>query len=371
MMVKHCSKFALGALGLFLVAAAPSANAAEALQFTVDPSWPKMLPNNWVMGQIGGMTVDAQDNIWVIQRPRSLTDDEKGAVLSPPRSKCCAPAPSVIQFDKAGNVLKSWSGLGGEGFDWPEQEHALRLDGKGNIFLAGNGAKDQMLLKFTTDGKFVKQLGKLGEPMGSKDTNSVGRVADIFYDAPSNELYLADGYGNHRVMVIDADTFAFKRMWGAYGKPPADVKPTPPLYNPDAPNFANPVHCVKIANDGLVYVCDRSNNRIQVFQKDGTFVKQFVYDKDTRGSGSTWDLQLWPDRNNTYLIVADGTSNFIRIIRREDGQVVNTFGTGGRQAGQFHWVHALAIDSQGNLYAGEVDSGKRVQKFVPNMRPQR
>jgi len=169
------------------------------------------------------------------------------------------------------------------------------------------------------------------------------------------------------VMVIDADTFAFKRMWGAYGKPPSDD--SIPMYNPASPQFANPVHCVKIANDGLVYVCDRSNNRIQVFQKNGTFVKEFVYDKDTRQSGSTWDLALWPDKNNTYLVVADGTNNMIRVIRRSDGTVLSTFGTGGRQAGQFHWVHVMGIDSKGNLYTGEVDTGKRIQKFTSNMTP--
>ena len=354
------------ALAVFAaISVAPPAS-AEGPAFKVDPFWPKALPNNWIMGQVGGMTVDAQDHIWINQRPRSLTKDEAGAAQNPPQSKCCAPAPSIMEFDGNGNFLKGWGGPG-EGYDWPEQEHALRLDGKGNIFFGGNGAKDQMLLKFTTEGKFVKQLGKLGMPMGSKDTNSVGRVADIFYDAPTNELYLADGYGNHRVMVIDADTFAFKRMWGAYGKAPSDENL--PMYTPASQQFANPVHCVKIASDGLVYVCDRSNNRIQVFQKNGTFVKEFVFDKDTRQSGSTWDLVFWPDKNNTYMMIADGTNNLVRVLRRSDGQVLNTFGTGGRQAGQFHWVHVMAVDSHGNLYTGEVDTGKRIQKFTPNMTP--
>ena len=382
-MLKH-TRFVLGALaGLCVFAVSPPLNAAESLQFTVDPMWPKTLPNNWILGEIGGMATDAQDNVWVLQRPRSLTEDEKGAALTPPRSQCCMPAPSVIQFDGAGNVKTAWGGPG-QGYQWPEREHALRLDNKGNVYLSGNGPKDQMMVKFTTDGKFVKQFGRLVDPLGSKDTTAVGRPADIFYDQASNELFIADGYGNHRVLVIDAESFAFKRMWGAYGKAPEDPMPrvepapgtatnfaTPNAYNPDMAQFGNPVHCVKIANDGLVYVCDRSNNRIQVFQKNGTYVKQFVYDRETKGAGSTWDMVMWPDRNNTYLIVADGSNNFVRIIRRDDGTVVNKFGTGGRQAGQFHWVHALAIDSQGNLYAGEVDTGKRIQKFVPNMKPAR
>jgi hypothetical protein len=340
--------------------------AAEGPEFKVDPFWPKALPNNWILGQVGGMTVDAQDRIWINQRPRSLTKDEAGAAQNPPQSKCCVPAPPVMEFDAAGNFMKGWGGPG-EGYDWPEQEHALRFDNKGNVYLAGNGARDQMLLKFTAEGKFVKQLGKLSMPLGSKDTNSVGRVADVFFDAGANELYLADGYGNHRVMVVDADTLGFKRMWGAYGKPPADENL--PMYNPAAQQFANPVHCVKIASDGLVYVCDRSNNRIQVFQKNGTFVKEFVYDKDTKQSGSTWDLAFWPDRNNSYMIIADGTNNLIRVARRSDGQLLSSFGTGGRQAGNFHWVHVMGVDSHGNLYTGEVDTGKRIQKFVPNMTP--
>ena len=170
------------------------------------------------------MAIDAQDNVWVLQRPRSLTEDEKGAALNPPRSKCCMPAPSVIQFDAAGNVKTAWGGPG-QGYQWPEREHALRLDNKGNVYLSGNGPKDQMLVKFTTDGKFVKQFGTPRRSARQQGHNSVGRPADIFYDQASNELYIADGYGNHRVLVIDADTFAFKRMWGAYGKAPEDPMP--------------------------------------------------------------------------------------------------------------------------------------------------
>jgi DNA-binding beta-propeller fold protein YncE len=382
-MTKHRKKFVLGALGLFLFAAIPSANAAEALQFTVDPAWPKTLPNKWILGEIGGMATDAQNNVWVLQRPRSLTEDEKGAALNPPRSQCCMPAPSVIQFDSAGNVKSAWGGPG-QGYQWPEREHALRLDNKGNVYLSGNGPKDQMLVKFTTDGKFVKQFGRLVDPLGSKDTTAVGRPADIFYDQAGNELYIADGYGNHRVLVIDAETFAFKRMWGAYGKAPEDpmprVEPAPGTstnfatanaYNPEMQHFGNPVHCVKIANDGLVYVCDRTNNRIQVFQKNGTFVKQLVIRPETRGTGSSYDLAFWPDRNQTYMIIADGADNEAVIVRRDDGKEVGFFGHYGRQAGQFHNIHQVVVDSKGNVYTGEVDTGMRIQKFVPNAPPAR
>jgi hypothetical protein len=342
---------------------------AQSPAFRVDPYWPKPLPNNWILGQVGGMTVDAQDNIWVFQRPRSLTDDEKGATLNPPRSKCCAPAPSVLVFDQAGNVVKSWGGPAGgqgdnQGYDWPLQEHAILVDNKGFVWLSGNGDGDNMVLKFTTDGKFVKQLGKRGPLTSSTDLTQFGRVADLKLDPKANEIYAADGYGNHRVAVLDADTGDIKRIWGAYGKPPTDD--ALPNYTPDSPQFANPVHCIALSKDGLVYVCDRTNNRVQVFQRDGTFVRQYVFNPDTKGSGSTWNLAFSPlDKKQKYVVLLDGTNNLMESVRVADGAVVGTFGGPGRNAGQFHWVHAGAFDSKGNFYTGEVDTGKRLQKWVP------
>jgi hypothetical protein len=342
---------------------------AQSPAFRVDPYWPKPLPNNWIIGQVGGMAVDAQDNIWVFQRPRSLTDDEKGAALNPPRSKCCVPAPSVLVFDQAGNVVKSWGGPQGtnqdnQGYDWPAQEHAILVDGKGYVWLSGNGDTDNMILKFTTDGKFVKQLGKRGPLTSSTDLTQFGRVADLKIDPKANEIYAADGYANHRVAVLDADTGEIKRIWGAYGKPPTDEKL--PAYTPDSPQFANPVHCIGLAKDGLVYVCDRANNRVQVFQKDGTFVKQYVFSPDTKGAGSAWSLSFSPlDKRQKYFVLLDGSNNVMESVRVADGAVVGTFGGSGRNAGQFHWVHAGAFDSRGNFYTGEVDTGKRLQKWAP------
>jgi NHL repeat len=338
---------------------------AQSPAFRVDPYWPKPLPNNWILGQVGGMAIDAQDNIWVFQRPRSLTDDEKGATLNPPRSKCCVPAPSVLVFDQAGNVVKSWGGPGdNQGYDWPLQEHAILVDNKGFVWLSGNGDGDNMVLKFTTDGKFVKQLGKRGPLTSSTDLTQFGRVADLKLDAKANEIYAADGYGNHRVAVLDADTGEIKRIWGAYGKPPTDN--ALPNYSPDSPQFANPVHCIGLSKDGLVYVCDRTNNRVQVFQKDGTFVRQYVFNPDTKGSGSAWSLSFSPlDKKQKYFVLLDGTDNVMESVRVADGAVVGTFGGPGRNAGQFHWVHAGAFDSKGNFYTGEVDTGKRLQKWAP------
>lgn len=337
--------------------------AEEWPKFQVDPSWPKTLPNNWIMGQASGVAVDAQDHIWVIQRPRTLTDDEKAASFNPPRAKCCKPAPPVMEFDQEGNLLRAWGGPG-QGYDWFENEHGINIDYKGFVWLGGNGNNDGQVLKFTQDGKFVLQIGKPGSKLDSNDTSKLGRPADTEVDPVTNEVYIADGYGNHRVIVFDADTGAYKRHWGAYGKPPSDAKEPP--YNPAGPapqQFANPVHCVKIAKDGLVYICDRSNDRIQVFRKDGTFVKEFFIAKETPGQGSVWDLDLWPDAKQTFLMNADGVNNEVRTLVRETGEVVGTFGRNGRNAGEFHWVHNLAVDSKGNVYTTEVDTGKRAQKF--------
>jgi DNA-binding beta-propeller fold protein YncE len=332
-------------------------------KFQVDASWPKTLPNNWIMGQAAGVAVDAQDHVWVIQRPRSLTDDEKAATFNPPRTKCCVPAPPVLEFDQDGKLLRAWGGPG-QGYDWFENEHGINIDHKGFVWVGGNGNNDGHVLKFTQDGKFVMQIGKPGPQTGSADTTRLGRPADTEVDPATNEIYIADGYGNHRVIVFDADTGAYKRHWGAYGKPPSDDKL--PAYNPANPpsqQFANPVHCVKIAKDGLVYVCDRSNDRIQVFRKDGTFVKEFFVAKETRQQGSVWDLDLWPDAKQTFLMNADGANNEVRTLVRDTGDVVGTFGRNGRNAGEFHWIHNLAVDSKGNIYTTEVDTGKRAQKF--------
>jgi DNA-binding beta-propeller fold protein YncE len=358
-------RLTLAAMSALVLAAAVLPACAEGPAFKVDPFWPKPLPHNWIMGQVGGMAIDAQDNIWVFQRPRSLTPDEKGAALNPPRSKCCVSAPSVMVFNQAGDVVKAWGGPGeNQGYDWPLQEHAILVDNKGFVWLSGNGKGDSMVLKFTNDGKFVKQFGRRGPLTSSTDLSQFGLVASLELDAGANEIYAADGYGNHRVAVLDPDTGAIKRIWGAYGKPPTDQNL--PQYNPDSPQFANPVHCIALAKDGLVLVCDRSNNRVQVFRKDGTFVRQYAFDPATHGSGSTWDLLFSPlDKEQKYFVIIDGTNNVIETVRRSDGAVVGTFGHAGRNAGEFHWVHVGAFDSRGNLFTGEVDTGKRLQKWVP------
>ncbi|MDR6660606.1 DNA-binding beta-propeller fold protein YncE [Tardiphaga robiniae] len=343
--------------------APPSSRAADIPRFEVDASWPKPLPNNWILGQVGGITTDKDGHVWVIHRPRSLTDDEKGAALNPPRSKCCVSAPPVLEFDAAGNLLRSWGGPG-EGYEWVGREHGIEVSDDGFVWVGGNLDNDNAILKFTTDGKFVMQIGKIAPSKGSNDTTQLGKPAETAIDKDANEIYVADGYGNRRVIVFDATTGAYKRHWGAYGNKPNDDKQA--AYDPNAPvaqQFGNPVHCVKLANDALVYVCDRINNRVQVFKKDGSFVKEWFYEKATLGNGAVWDLAVWPDPKQTWLLTADGENNEIRVINRDDGKVVGTFGRNGRQAGQFHWIHAMAVDAKGNVYTAEVDTGKRIQKF--------
>ena len=337
----------LSIVGAVVVAAA-AAQAADAPRYAVDATWPKRLPNNWIMGQVGGLAVDARDHVWVNQRPKSLTSDEKGATLTPPESKCCAPAPPVMEFDPEGNLVQAWGGPGA-GYEWPEVEHGIFVDTKGFVWVAGNGPKDGMILKFTRDGKFVKQIGSRGD-FNSNDVSRLGRPADLWVEEADNEVYVADGYGNHRVIVFDSESGAYKRHWGAYGKPPSDDKV--PAYDPKAPpspHFANPVHCVQIAPDGLVYVCDRTNNRIQIFRKNGTYVTEWFYEKATLRAGSTWDLAMSPDATRSLLFTADGTNSEIRILDRKSGEVLGVFGHNGRNAGEFHWVHQLAVDSKWNV----------------------
>jgi len=354
---------------LFAIALAVALGAGASAQavphFTVDAAWPKPLPNNWIIGQIGGIYVDNRDHIWVFQRPGSLTADERGATLTPPRSTCCVPAPPVIEFDQAGNVVQAWGGPHA-GYDWPKSEHGIFVDTQGYVWLAGSAKGDGSILKFKRDGTFVMQIGHPG-PIDSSDTTHLGQPADVWEDEPAHELYVADGYGNHRVIVFDTETGAFKRMWGAYGKPPRDDGP--PVYDPKAPisqSFGNPVHCVRIAKDNLVYVCDRTNDRVQIFHKDGTFVREFREMTDTLGNGSVWSVNFWPKAEQTYLLIADGENNEVRIVRRDTEQIVGRFGRSGRNAGDFHWVHVMAVDSHGDVFTGEVDNARRVQRFTPN-----
>jgi NHL repeat len=414
--------------------------------FVVDPGWPKPLPNNWIIGDIGGLFVDGHDNIWVYHRPRALDSTDSGAlgqggkddkgnpisVLGHPRpfgrlSACCIPAPSVLEFDKAGNLLQAWGGPGDPGFlekrcreqdgcFWPSREHGIYVDHNDFVYVAGNGqaqnfhgqfpwapnfGNDSQVLKFKTDGTFIYQIGKAGaKGPNSNDTN--GGIngtpqpflpADMTVDPKTNYLYIADGYGNRRVLIVDAATGKYIGHFGAYGENPVKGE-TATAANPGEsvgpwaadfrrgemkPKFfRSPLHCVKVSNDGLLYACDRGNNRVQVFKAaevgkpcenpDGDvgkcgFVGEIHVAPQT-ASGTSGTLNFSTDSKQSCVYVADLTNDTVYEINRENLHELDRFGTGGRQIGQFHWPHVVSVDSEGNVYTGEVDSAGRVQKFL-------
>ncbi len=352
------------ALALPGQAQAPAPPSVTAPVYQVDPFWPKTLPNNWRIGQAAGVAVDSRDHVWVIHRPRTLTEDERGATTTPPRSECCVPAPAVIEFDPDGNVVQAWGGPGHHP-SWPANEHGIYVDAQDNVWIGGNGANDHVLLKFARDGRFLLQIGVTGQTAGSNDQTRLGRPADVEVDTASNEAFVADGYLNRRVIVFNATTGAYLRHWGAYGRLPPGDGPLPAYRPGQAPSdrFANPVHCVRLARDGLVYVCDRSNDRIQVFRRDGSYVREIIIAPNTLGSGSVWDIDFLPDAAQSVMLTADGSNNTVWLLARQAGEIIGRFGRAGRNAGEFHWVHNMAVDSRGNVFTTEVDTGKRAQRF--------
>jgi DNA-binding beta-propeller fold protein YncE len=348
--------------------------------FKVDPLWPKPLPNHWVLGSVTGVAVDAQDHIRIIHRGAdSLGNNEKGAILNPPTG-CCVPAPQVLEFDQSGALVSHWGGPG-EGYDWPQSTGGITVDHKGAVWIAaagppapaagGRGAaqatpprpQDAHVLKFSRTGRFLLQIGRAGKVEGSDSKTGLNQPAGARVDPATNEVYVADT-GNRRIVVFDADSGAYKRHWGAYGEKPDDTSLGP--YDPNAPPAKQfrAVSCAAIAKDGLVYVCDRQNDRIQVFRKDGKFVKEAFVSKTTLGDGSVWDIAFSRDSQQRFLYVADGHDKKVFILRRDTLEIVSSFGDGGRMPGQFYGVGSIAVDSKGNVYTGETYEGKRVQKFV-------
>ena len=336
-------------------------------RFEVDPQWPKPLPNHWVLGNVIGVGVDERDHIFIVHRNDTFDSTaEIGAVANPKLSECCVPAPPVIEFDPAGNVVAAWGGPPADkAYVWPSSNHGVAIDNKGNVWIGGNGAGDSHILKFTHDGHFLMQIGIPGQPTASNDTTHFGRVAKVTFDVPASEAFVADGYGNHRVAVIDMITGRIKRYWGAYGNVPSDTNYGP--YNPDVPlipQFRTPVHCAEPSKDGLVYVCDRPNDRIQVFQKNGKFVKEKIIKPQTKGDGSVWDIAFSRDPAQKYIYLADGKNEKVYIMDRQSLEILSEFGDGGRQPGQWFAVHSIATDSKGNIFTTETYEGKRIQKFV-------
>ncbi len=332
--------------------------------FLVDPYWPKPLPNQWILGRTIGVDVDARDHVFIVHRDQ---DEMFGGIteigLKLGVSECCTPAPPILEFDPAGNLVNAWGGPG-EGFTWPASNHGIEVAPNGNVWIGGNGGGDSHVLVFTGDGKFVAQYGEPGNAPDSNSTTHFSQVAELEIVAADNEVYLADGYGNKRIAVIDLNTGAFKRYWGAYGNKPTDERQTYTPGEPLAQQFRGPVHCATPSNDGLIYVCDRGTDRIQVFRKDGTFVNEVQVAPATLAQGSTWDIDFSKDPEQKYLYLADGQNFKVYILDRKSMEVLTSFGHGGRGPGQWYAPHSLATDSMGNIFTTETYEGKRVQKFV-------
>jgi hypothetical protein len=353
--------------------AVAAANDVMAPHFQVDPFWPKPLPNHWVQGRTIGVDVDDRDHIFVVHRDQESMFSLRTEIgLYAGVAECCTPAPPILEFDIEGNLVNAWGGAQeGAPYVWPASNHGIEVAPNGDVWIGGNGGGDSHVLVFTRDGEYIRTVGVPGNDRDSNSTTHFSQVAEIAIDEEAGEAYLADGYRNRRVAVVDVATGAFKRYWGAYGNRPdddADVTYTPG--EPGPSQFRGPVHCAEPSLDGLVYVCDRGADRIQVFRKDGTYVREVIISPATLSQGSTWDIAFSPDDEQEFIYLADGQNFKIYIIDRESMEVLYTFGDGGRQPGLFYAPHSIATDSEGNIYTTETYEGKRVQKFLfQGMRP--
>jgi DNA-binding beta-propeller fold protein YncE len=360
--------------------------------FEPDTAWPQKLPYNWIMGHVPSVAVDSRDHVFVLSRPNTLAPEDRA------RS-----APPVVEYDAAGKFVNAWGGQGIPGFDWPDSEHGIAIDYKNNVWIGGSAPvapslrtlNDDMIIKFTRDGKFLLQIGgrdksptSQNPPVvgGNKDPKSVHQATDVYVYPKTNEAFISDGYGNRRVIVVDADTGAFKRMWGAFGNEPIDVLPAPrgggagraggapaggrgaaPALDTEgegSPQFGSPVHAVKVSNDGLVYVADRPNRRVQVFTPDGKYVKQMFLNRAGPSNSSAAGVAFSPDKEQRFLYVADYGNSHIAVVDRKSLTVLYQFGQRSAKPGDFQGIHNMAVDSKGNIYTGEVAPGARLQKFT-------
>ena len=331
--------------------------------FAVDPSWPT-LPNDWVLGQVSSVTVDGRDHVWVLHRPRTVEDEQQANA-----------APPVLEFDDAGTFIRAWGGPGA-GHEWPANEHGIHVDYQGHVWIGGNRGEpesDDMLLKFTAEGELLLQIGRRGQSGGNTDTQNVRRPAEMFVYEDTNEVFVADGYGNRRVIVLDANTGAFKRMWGAFGNEPLDSPPetgaastagAASVDDGQGPQQFATVHGIEVSNDGLVYVADRNNSRIQVFTIAGAYTTQGFINQNADSASTAAGLTFSPDPQQQFMYVADQGNSRIHVVDRTTLEVLDSFGRNGELPGEFQALHHIASDSNGNLYTAEAQRGRRVQKFV-------
>ena len=332
--------------------------------YEVDPSWPPELPNKWILGEVRGLFIEEEnDHLWVLHMPSSLTEDrELGAATDPPYAECCIPAPPVLELDPQGQVVQAWGGPG-EGYVWPNSEHGIFLDHNGFVWIGTNGMNHVM--KFTRDGRHVLTIGEPDVNMGSNDPTHLGRPANMYVAPETNEIFIADGYGNRRVVVFDAETGEYRRHWGAYGEQPDDEYTYEYPVDPnDPPLQFSTVHGIVGSDDGLIYVSDRKGNRVQVFRQNGEYVMERFVRPETGVSGTSFALALSHDPEQRFLYLMDGTNNKVWVLRRSDLEILSNFGRTGRQIGQFIRGHMVQVDSQGNLYTGEAGNGRRLQKFA-------
>ena len=359
----------------------------------VDRLWPRPLPNHWILGSITGVAVDARDHVWVVHRGQASLNPTTESALNatPPGSEyCCAAAPFVLEFDAAGALVSHWGGPG-TGYNWPLNPGGIAVDAAGNVWITAAGAppggggrggrgggrggaaaaatpappppEDAHVLKFARDGKFLLQIGKPGD-MGAPDSKTgLNKPAAVEVDSAANEVYVADT-GNRRIVVFDANTGAYKRHWGAYGTPPDATAPAAYAAGSPAAKQFRTLSCLTLSKAGELFVCDRDSNRIQVFKKDGTFVKEATVSPSTLMSGSVWDIALSSDTAQRFVYVADGSEHLVHVLRRDTLAEVGIIGAGGRWPGHFSVVSSVAVDSQGNVITGEGLQGKRVQKFM-------
>ena len=351
-------------------AAVSEAAGSDVPVFQVDATWPRPFEENWILGQLTAVAVDSRDHVWITHSTGQLSFAALGATHDPPTAICCTPAPEIIEFDAEGNVVQAWDFTPGEPMRtslpgehlWPASRHGIFVDHNDFVWMGTRG--HHQVLKFTREGELVLAIGRYDTPGGSNEQGLLGTPADVWVSPETNEVFIADGYGNRRVVVHDGETGAYLRHWGAYGNAPDDdYEFVPPEQNPPPPPQFNTVHGIQGSRDGLLYVGDRTNNRVQVFRQSGEFVKEQAVAPGTLWSGSAYDIALSPDPEQRFLYVVDGANQKIWVLTRDDLELVGEIGQGGYQAGNFIRPHNLAIDSRGNLYTAEVET-QRVQRFL-------